>query len=97
MVKKNVCVFISGYGSNLISLINYSRNYNFPITIKLIVCDNPNAKGIIHAKKNSIPYLIINTKKRNYEFKILKELIKYKISLICLAGYMKIISRSFIN
>ncbi len=97
MVKKNVCVFISGYGSNLRSLIHNSRNYNFPVNIKLIICNNPNAKGILHAKKNSIPCLIINTKKRNYENIILKEIRKYKISLICLAGYMKIISKKFIN
>jgi len=97
MVKKNVCVFISGYGSNLKSLIKNSRNHNFPINIRLVVCDNINAKGIVHAKKNSIPYLIINTKKRNFENITLKEIKKYKISLICLAGYMKIISKKFIN
>ncbi len=97
MVKKNACVFISGYGSNLRSLIRNSRNHNFPINISLVICNNADAKGILHAKKNSIPYLIINTKKRNFETIILKEIKKYKISLICLAGYMKIISKNFIN
>ena len=67
MVKKNACVFISGYGSNLRSLINSSRNQNFPINIRLVVSNKINAKGILYAKKNSIPYLIINTKKRNFE------------------------------
>ena len=95
MVKKNACVFISGYGSNLRSLIRNSRNHNFPINISLVICNNADAKGILHAKKNSIPYLIINTKKRNFETIILKEIKKYKISLICLAGYMKIISKNF--
>ena len=52
---------------------------------------------MLHAKKNSIPYLIINTKKRNFENIILKAIKRYKISLICLAGYMKIISKKFIN
>ena len=97
MVKKNVCVFISGYGSNLKSLIKNSRDHNFPINISLVICDNINAKGVLHAKKNSIPYLIINTKKRNFENIILKAIKRYKISLICLAGYMKIISKKFIN
>ena len=64
MVKKNTCVFISGYGSNLKSLINSSRNQNFPIKISLVVSNNQDAKGILHAKRNSIPYLIINTNKR---------------------------------
>ena len=97
MVKKNTCVFISGYGSNLKYLINNSRSQNFPIKISLVICNNKAAKGILHAKKNSIPYLIINTNKRNFENIILRELKKYKISFICLAGYMKIISKKFLS
>ena len=97
MVKKNACVFISGYGSNLKNLIHRSREKNFPINISLVVCNNFSAKGILHAKKNFIPYLIIDTKKRNFENNILNEIKKRKISLICLAGYMKIISKKFIN
>ena len=62
MVKKNTCVFISGQGSNLKNLIHKSRDYNFPINIRLIISNNENANGINYAKKNSIPYLIINTK-----------------------------------
>ena len=97
MVKKRTCIFISGYGSNLRYLINNSRNQNFPIKISLVVSNNKKAQGILHAKKNSIPYLIVNTNKRNFENIILKELKKYKISLICLAGYMKIISKRFLS
>ena len=97
MVKKKACVFISGYGSNLKSLIHSSRDNNFPINISLVICNNINAKGILHAKKNTIPYLIVDTKKRNFEKIILKAIKKYKISLICLAGYMKIISKNFLN
>ncbi|MFL2852801.1 MAG: phosphoribosylglycinamide formyltransferase [Candidatus Pelagibacter sp.] len=96
MVKKNACVFISGYGSNLKSLIHNSRDYNFPINISLIISNNKNAKGVFYAKKNSIPYLIINTKTKNFENAMIKEIKKYKISLICLAGYMKILSKKFI-
>ena len=97
MVKKNTCVFISGQGSNLKNLINKSREYNFPINIKLVISNNENAYGINYAKKNSIPYLIINTKLRNYENQILRNLNKHNISFICLAGYMKIISKFFID
>ncbi len=97
MVKKNACVFISGYGSNLKNLIRSSRENNFPINIRLVVSNNPYADGILHAKKNSIPYLIINTANRNFEKNIIKKIKEYKISLICLAGYMKIISKNFIN
>ena len=97
MVKKKTCVFISGQGTNLNNLIQRSRDSNFPITIKLVVTNNKNSSGIIYAKKNSIPYFVVNTKLRNYENQILQILKKYKISFICLAGYMKIISKNFIE
>ena len=97
MVKKNACIFISGKGSNLKNLIIRSREYNFPISIKLIVSNQKNAYGLKYAKKNSIPYLIVNTKFRDYELKTLKHLKKHNIQIICLAGYMKIISKNFIK
>ena len=97
MVKKKTCVFISGQGSNLKNLILRSRDSNFPINIKLIITNNKNANGLIFAKKNSIPYIVINSKFKNYENTILQILTKNKISFICLAGYMKIISKDFIK
>ena len=97
MVKKNTCVFISGQGSNLKNLILRSRDNSFPINIKLIITNNKNAHGIIYAKKNSIPHIVLKTKSRNYENILLQNLKKNKISFICLAGYMKIISTNFIN
>ena len=97
MVKKNACVFISGQGTNLNALIKSTRDQNFPIKISLLICNNNSAKGVLYAKKNTIPYIIVNTNKRNFENIILKEIKKYKISLICLAGYMKIISKKFIK
>ncbi len=96
MVKIKTCIFISGKGSNLNNLIKKSRDYNFPISIDLVVSNNPEAEGIRHARKNSIPILVVNTKKRNFENKILKILKEKKIDFICLAGYMKIISKNFL-
>ena len=97
MVKKNLAVFISGKGTNLNNLIKKSREYNFPVKIRLIVSNNINAEGLKYAKINSIPFTLINTKMNNFEHKILQELKRYDISLICLAGYMKIISKNFIK
>ena len=90
-------MFISGRGSNLKNLIYHSRYYSFPIKINLVICNNKNAKGINYAKKYKIPYIFINTNDRNYENKILINLKKNKISFICLAGYMKIISYNIIK
>jgi formyltetrahydrofolate-dependent phosphoribosylglycinamide formyltransferase len=97
MVKKNACVFISGNGTNLNNLIKKSRDYNFPINIRLVISNNSKAYGLYHAKKNNIPYLIIDTNLRNFENRIIYELKKNKISFICLAGYMKIISKKFLK
>ena len=63
----------------------------------MVVSNNKNAYGLNYAKKFKIPYLFINTKIKNYENKVLIYLKKYKISFICLAGFMKIISNTLIN
>ena len=97
MVKINTCVFISGKGTNLKKLILNSNKYNFPINIKLIISNNKNAEGLRFAKRWSIPYLIYNNKQNLSENKILIELKNYKINLILLAGYMKILSKKFIR
>jgi len=97
MVKKNTCIFISGQGSNLKSLIARSRDNSFPIKISLVISNNKEAFGLNYAKKFKIPYVFINTKLKNYENKVFYYLKKYNISFICLAGFMKIISNSIIN
>lgn len=97
MVKKNTCVFISGQGTNLGNLINYSRDNNFPIKVSLIISNNKKAYGINYAKKYNIPYIFINTKSKSYENRVLLYLKKHKIAFICLAGYMKIISSIIIK
>ena len=97
MVKKNTCVFISGKGSNLNKIILNSRSYVFPINIKLIISNKKDAGGLKIAKKFSIPYMVVNKKTRYPEKKILNELKKRKISLLLLAGYMRILSKRFIK
>ena len=98
MVKKiNACIFISGRGTNLKSIIMSSRDYNFPIIVKLIISDNDNAKGLEYAKKFNIPYKFFNYKnKMQFERKCLLEIKRRKIEFLCLAGFMKILSKKFI-
>ena len=97
MVKKRACIFISGAGTNLKSIINYSRDYNFPININLIISNNKSAKGIYFAKKFSIPHKIINQTRDRFEKIAIKELRNRKIDLICLAGFMKVLTKNFIR
>ena len=94
----NISIFISGRGSNLLSLIRYSKIKKSKIKIDLVISDNKFSKGLKFAKKNKIKYHVINySKKKQAELKILEYLRKNKIDLICLAGFMKILSSSFIR
>ena len=83
MVNKiKTCVFISGTGSNLKSIIQSSRDYNFPIKIELIISNNIKAKGLVFAKKYNIPFKFIaydNQVKfeRNSLYEIKKRKIKF--------------------
>ena len=96
--KVNIAVFISGRGSNLKSLIKNFKKKHSLIKIKLVISNDPKAKGLDYAKKSKIKSFIINFKKKNVsEKKLLKKLSINKINLICLAGFMKILSKSFIN
>ena len=96
--KLKVSVFISGRGTNLKSLINFSKTKNSQISINLVISNKKNAKGLFFAKKNKIKYLVINYKnKKNAENRILVELKKYNIDFICLAGFMKILSKKIIS
>ena len=99
MVKKiKTCVFISGNGSNLKSILKSSRDYNFPIKIELIISNNKHAGGLKIAKKYSIPYKYFQYHdKKKFERNCLFEIRKRKIKFLCLAGFMKILSGNFIN
>ena len=97
MVKKKACIFISGSGTNLKALIKSSREYSFPINIDYIVSSNKKAKGIKFAKLYKIPYRILNINKIINLENFLKDLKKRNITIICLAGYMKILNKRFIN
>ena len=96
--KIKTAVFISGTGSNLKNLIKFSKQRNFPISIDLIISNNAKAKGLIYANNFKIKKKVFNfSNKIIAEKKILSLLFKNKIELICLAGFMKILSKSFIQ
>ena len=96
--KIKTAVFISGKGSNLRSLIKFSRIKKSPISIKIIISNNSKSKGLKFGKIFKIKKKIFNFKKKDMaEKKILIELKKENINLICLAGFMKILSKNFIK
>ncbi|MDA7552132.1 phosphoribosylglycinamide formyltransferase [Candidatus Pelagibacter sp.] len=96
--KIKTAVFISGTGSNLKNLIKFSKIKKSPISINAIISNNYKAKGLRYSKQFKINKKIFNFKNtKTAEKKLLLFLKKYKIKFICLAGFMKILSKNFIN
>ena len=96
--KIKTAVFISGKGSNLENLIKFSKKKFSPISINLIISNTNYAKGLKYSKKYNIQKkVILFTNKKLAEKNIFKILLKKNINLICLAGFMKILSRNFIK
>ena len=94
--KINIAVFISGTGSNLKSLIKFSKLKKSPIIIKMIISNNYKSKGLQYANIYKIKKKVFDFKNTLSEKKVINELKKSDIHLICLAGFMKILSKSFI-
>ena len=96
--KIKTAVFISGNGSNLRSLIKFSRSTKSPISIKLIISNNSKAKGLSYGKMFKIKKRVINFKKTKiFDDKLISIMRKNQIEIICLAGFMKILSKYFIK
>ena len=96
--KIRTAVFISGTGSNLKSLIKFSKTNKSPISIDFIVSNNSKAKGLNYAKKFKIKKTVLNFQnKKLTENKLLYIFKRKNIELICLAGFMKILSKNFIK
>ena len=96
--KIKTAVFISGMGSNLKNLIKFSKIRNTPISINLVISNTNKAKGLKYADQFNIKKKIFNFQNtKNAEKKILLLIQKEKIDFICLAGFMKILSKDFIK
>ncbi len=99
--KKKIAILISGVGTNMEAIIKDSKTIRYPGIVKFVLSNNPNALGIIKAKNHGIKTFVFpidkNHNKEIFEKKLLNLLIKEKIELICLAGFMKILSKNFIK
>ena len=96
--KVKTAVFISGNGSNLKSLIKFSKSSKSPISIRLIISNNSKAKGLNYGKIFRIKKKVINFRNTKiFDNKLISILRNNKIEMICLAGFMKILSKYFIR
>ena len=96
--KTRTAVFISGTGSNLKSLIKFSKTSKSPISIDFIFSNNSKAKGLNYAKIYKIKKKVFSFIIKNLSEKRLLSFLKINnIEMICLAGFMKILSKHFIK
>ena len=96
--KIKTAVFISGTGSNLKNLIKFSKLKISPISINLVISNNHYSKGLRFTKIFKIRKYVLDFKKKTLaEKKLLKIMKKKKIELICLAGFMQILSKHLIK
>lgn len=101
MKRKRTAVLISGNGGNLQALIDASLLKNYPAEISLVISNKPDAYGLVRAKQHNIKNLYIDHKNFNsreeFDGEIHKILIAEKIDIVCLAGFMRILSADFVN
>lgn len=97
----NIAVFCSGNGSNFQAIADSVRRGEIPAKIALMVCDNPKAFALARAKKLGIKSLLIERKnfktEEEFEAGVIRNLEKESIELICLAGFMRLISPGFVQ
>ena len=97
MKKVKLSVFSSGVGSNLLAIHRATMNKSYPGKLELVICNKICPAFKLAKSLNYETKLISSIDHKKFETLVHDELIKYKIDLICLAGFMKILSSSFIR
>lgn len=100
MERRRVAVLISGRGSNLQALLKAAEDPSYPAEIALVLSNRAEAQGLLRAQEHRIPTLVINHKdfatRDDFDSALTKALRRAEIDLICLAGFMRVLSAGFI-
>ena len=101
-MKRRVAILISGRGSNMAALIEGARAENFPAEIALVISNKPEADGLALAKSSGIATLAIDSKpfgkdRAAFEAVMQSALDEHRIDLICLGGFMRLLTNDFVN
>ncbi|NBR12499.1 MAG: phosphoribosylglycinamide formyltransferase [Alphaproteobacteria bacterium] len=101
MARRRTAILISGRGTNMAALIEAARDPSYPAEIAVVISNIASAKGLEIAEAAGIKTLAISNKyystKTVFEEQILKALSESRIELVCLAGFMRVLSASFIS
>jgi len=99
--KVSLAIFISGRGSNMLSIIEAIKNREIDADVAVVISDKATAKGVELAKGFGITTFVLNVKdyssKGDYEDDIIRILKGHGVDLICLAGYMKVVGNTLLN
>ena len=100
--KKRVAVLISGRGSNMTALIEAAKAKDYPAEIVLVVSNQPDAAGLARAREAPIATAVIDHRpfrddREAFERALDDELCKYRIDIVCLAGFMRLLTPWFIG
>ena len=97
----NLGILISGRGSNMLNLVNASQRGLINSKVKIVISNNNNSSGIDKAKRKNIKTKIINQKdyesKKDFENALTNTLKNQNVDLVCLAGFMSILSKNFLK
>jgi len=97
----NIAILISGRGSNMVALIDAVRSGEIPGSeIAVVISDKPNAAGLEKARERNIRTVVIERRSRTreeHDAEIIAELKRRDVELVCLAGYMRLLSCDFIS
>ncbi len=97
MNKANLSIFASGTGSNLLAIHNASMDKSFPGKLQLVICNKICPAFELAKSLNYETKLISNLSIEKFEIVVHQELIRKKIDLICLAGFMRVLSPNFVS
>jgi len=102
MKKTHVAVLISGRGSNMTALINAARQPSYPAEIVLVLSNRPDAVGLSHARADGIITTTIDhaeygRDRECFERSMQQVLDEHRIEIICLAGFMRLLTPSFVK
>jgi phosphoribosylglycinamide formyltransferase-1 len=96
-----IAVFISGSGSNLQSIIDSIEQRRVDAKIALVLSNEPDAYGLVRASKHGIPGAVVNHRdypgRQEFETAILRVLEDNPVDLICLAGFMRLLTPGFLR
>jgi phosphoribosylglycinamide formyltransferase-1 len=100
--RKRVAILISGRGSNMAALIEAAKGDSYPAEIAVVVSNDPAAQGLAHAAAQGIPTAVVDHRafgkdREAFERALQQELEARRITLVCLAGFMRLLTPWFVR